>query len=92
MAATAQQQTTLELIKPYQHHAKDVGSSEVQVAMLTARINELTEHMKSNPKDFSTRRGLMKMVGQRRRHQNYLKQKLSQEQYKALLAGLNLRK
>lgn len=73
-------------------HEKDTGSSEAQVALLTYRINHLTEHMKENPKDFATRRGLTTLVGQRRRHQSYLKQRMSPEEYKDFIQKLDLRK
>jgi len=80
------------IIKKHQRHQKDTGSAEVQIAMLTQRINDLTEHLKSNSKDFSTRRGLMKLVGQRRRLQNYYKTQATPEDYKKLLTQLKLRK
>ena len=69
----------------------DTGSPEVQVAILTNRINELNEHLKANPKDFHSRRGLLKMVGQRRNMLAYLKEK-DIERYRSLIARLNLRK
>ena len=70
---------------------KDTGNTRVQVAILTHRINELTEHMKSNPKDHHTRRGLMKMVGKRRRLLNYLESKDIMA-YRQLIKDLKLRK
>ena len=69
----------------------DTGSPEVQVAILTARINELTEHFKANPKDHHSRRGLLKMVGQRRGLLAYLK-KVDIERYRSLIERLGLRK
>ena len=69
----------------------DTGSPEVQVAILTARINELTDHFKANPKDHHSRRGLLKMVGQRRGLLAYLK-KVDIERYRALIEKLGLRK
>lgn len=70
---------------------KDTGSPEVQVALLTARINELGEHFKANPHDHHSRRGLLKMVGRRRNLLAYL-QKKDVERYRALIAKLGLRK
>ena len=69
----------------------DTGSPEVQIAVLTARIQELTEHLQSNPKDHHSRRGLLKMVGQRRGLLAYLK-KTDIEGYRALIAKLGIRK
>ena len=69
----------------------DTGSPEVQIAILTARINDLTEHFKSNPKDHHSRRGLLKMVGQRRGLLAYLK-KTDIERYRSLIERLGLRK
>lgn len=80
-----------QLIKEYATHPGDTGSSEVQIAVLTKRINTLTEHMKVNKKDFSTRRGLLIMVGRRNRLLAYLRNK-NMESYKALIAKLGLRK
>ena len=62
-----------KIIEQYKIHEKDTGSSEVQIALLTERINHLTEHFKVHKKDFHSRRGLLKLVGQRRRLLNYLK-------------------
>ena len=76
-----------EIIKEYGRKAGDTGSPEVQIAILTARITELTEHMKKNPKDYHSNRGLLKMVGQRR----YLK-KTDLEKYRALIEKLGIRK
>lgn len=63
------------IIKDVAKHDKDTGSSEVQVALLTERIEELANHLKKNPKDYHSRRGLLKMVADRRTHQNFLKKK-----------------
>ena len=79
------------IIKEHQLSEKDTGSPEVQVALLTERINYLTEHFKTHPKDHHSRRGLLKMVGQRRRLLNYL-QKTEHERYRALIKKLGLRK
>lgn len=62
-----------EIIVTYRRHEGDTGSPEVQIAILTERINQLTEHLKTHSKDFHSRRGLLQMVGQRRRLLNYLK-------------------
>ena len=79
------------IIKEYGRTEGDTGSPEVQIAILTARINELTEHFKANPKDHHSRRGLLKMVGQRRNLLAYLKEK-DLERYRTLIARLGLRK
>ncbi len=79
------------LVKEYGRTEGDTGSPEVQVAILTARINELTEHLKNNNKDHHSRRGLLKMVGQRRGLLAYLK-KNDIERYRALIEKLGLRK
>ena len=81
----------LEIIEKYKRHEGDTGSPEVQVALLTERINHLNEHLASHKKDFHSRRGLLLMVGQRRNMLNYLKSK-DIERYRALIAELNLRK
>ena len=80
-----------QIIAEYATHEGDTGSPEVQVAILTARINELNEHLKKNPKDFHSRKGLLMMVGQRRNMLAYLKSK-DIERYRSLIARLNLRK
>ena len=80
-----------QIMEEYATHEGDTGSPEVQVAILTYRINELNEHLKANPKDFHSRRGLLKMVGQRRNMLAYLKSK-DIERYRNLIARLNLRK
>ncbi|MFI3173230.1 MAG: 30S ribosomal protein S15 [Eubacteriales bacterium] len=79
------------VIAEYARTEGDTGSPEVQVAILTARINELTDHFKANPKDHHSRRGLLKMVGQRRGLLAYLKKK-DIERYRTLIARLGLRK
>ncbi len=80
-----------ELIKTYGRTPEDTGSPEVQVAILTTRIQELTEHLKVNKKDHHSRRGLLKMVGQRRNLLEYLKKK-DLEAYRTLIEKLGLRK
>ena len=80
-----------EIIKAYATHEGDTGSPEVQVAVLTTRINELTEHLKVHKKDNHSRRGLLKMVGQRRSMLAYL-QKKDINRYRALIAKLGIRK
>ncbi|MGN0334037.1 MAG: 30S ribosomal protein S15 [Lachnospiraceae bacterium] len=79
------------IIAEYGLKEGDTGSPEVQVAILTARIQELTEHLKANPKDHHSRRGLLKMVGQRRGMLAYLK-KVDIERYRSLIERLGLRK
>ncbi|MDE5597444.1 MAG: 30S ribosomal protein S15 [Lachnospiraceae bacterium] len=79
------------IIKEYARTEGDTGSPEVQVAILTARIQELTDHLKENPKDHHSRRGLLKMVGQRRGLLSYLKDK-DIERYRTLIERLGLRK
>ena len=79
------------IIEAYGRTEGDTGSPEVQVAILTARIVELTEHLKQNPKDHHSRRGLLKMVGQRRSLLGYLKKK-DINRYRALIERLGLRK
>lgn len=78
------------IIREYGRSANDTGSPEVQVALLTTRINQLTEHLKEHKKDEHSRRGLIKMVGQRRRHLTYLSQK-DPERYRAIIRRLGLR-
>lgn len=80
-----------EIIEKYSRTAGDTGSPEVQVALLTARINDLNEHFKVHPKDHHSRRGLLKMVGQRRNLLAYLKSK-DIERYRTLIEQLGLRK
>ena len=80
-----------QIVADYGRSQGDTGSPEVQIAILTARINDLTEHFKSNPKDHHSRRGLLKMVGQRRGLLAYLKNK-DIERYRSLIERLGLRK
>jgi small subunit ribosomal protein S15 len=78
-------------LRQFQLHEKDTGSADVQVALLTRRIAQLTEHLKTNAKDHSSRRGLLKMVAQRRSLLDYLSRSES-DRYKKLIEKLNLRK
>jgi len=80
-----------ELIEKYRHHEKDTGSPEVQIALLTARIDHLTEHFKVHRKDHHSRRGLLKLVGRRRRLLDYLKRRDS-DRYRQLIEELGIRK
>jgi len=80
-----------EIINQYKIHEKDTGSSEVQIALLTERINHLTEHFKTHKKDYHSRRGLLKLVGQRRRLLNYLKDK-DVEKYRSIIKSLSIRR
>jgi small subunit ribosomal protein S15 len=80
-----------DLIGKHGRSASDTGSTEVQVAMLTRRINQLTEHLRVHPKDHYSRRGLLKLVGRRRRFLNYLQRK-DLEGYRALIKELGLRR
>jgi len=80
-----------KIIDEFKLHDKDTGSPEVQVALLTARINYLTEHFKVHKHDFHSRNGLLKLVGQRRKLLNYLRKK-DVNRYKELIQRLNLRK
>ena len=77
--------------KQYQLHTKDTGSSEIQIALLSRRIEDLTEHLKSHVKDHSSRYGLIKMVSARRRLLNYLKKK-DEKRYQELIKRLKLRR
>ena len=79
-----------ELIATYRTHASDTGSPEVQIALLTRRIEHLTDHFKSHAKDHHSRQGLLKMVGKRRRLLQYLRQK-DTERYQQIIARLGLR-
>ncbi len=81
----------LEIIGKFERHEGDTGSPEVQVALLTERINQLNEHLQTHKKDHHSRRGLLLMVGQRRNMLNYLRSK-DIERYRALIAELGLRK
>jgi small subunit ribosomal protein S15 len=80
-----------QVVKQYQRSGRDTGSPEVQIALLTERINELTEHFKTHVKDFHSRRGLLKLVSQRRKLLDYLKRK-DADKYRALIERLSLRK
>lgn len=80
-----------EIIQEFQTHPGDVGSSEVQIALLTQRILELTEHLRQNKHDYHTRRGLLVLVGRRRRLQRYLA-KQSPEKYRSVVSRLGLRR
>ncbi|MCL2178623.1 MAG: 30S ribosomal protein S15 [Proteobacteria bacterium] len=89
MAMNAEQK--VEIVVRYRTHEKDTGSPEVQVALLSRRISYLTEHFKTHKKDHHSRRGLLKLVGQRRRLLDYLKKK-DLERYKKLIDSLGIRK
>lgn len=80
-----------EIIQKYARHEGDTGSPEVQIAVLTKRINDLTDHLRTNKKDHHSRRGLLKMVGHRRNLLGYL-QKKDIERYRSIVARLGLRK
>lgn len=80
-----------QIIQDYKTHESDTGSPEVQVAILTQRINELTEHLREHKKDHHSRRGLLKMVGQRRRLLNYLRDN-EIERYRGVVERLGLRR
>lgn len=80
-----------KIIKKYAKHDGDTGSARVQAAILTARINELTGHLKTHKKDNHSRMGLMKLVGKRRSHLQYLKSK-NKEEYEELVTKLKIRK
>jgi small subunit ribosomal protein S15 len=82
--------TKAELIGKYGRSGEDTGSAEVQIALLTARINELTEHLRTHTKDHHSRRGLLKMVGKRRRLLRYLESS-DLERYRSLVGELGLR-
>ena len=84
-------QTKQEIIESFAQHKNDTGSPEVQVALLTFKIQRLTEHLEENKKDNHSRRGLLKMIAKRRRILNYL-QNLDEERYKKLIKRLNLKK
>ncbi len=86
----AVQRSNAEIIAEYARAEGDTGSPEVQIALLSRRISDLTEHLKMHKKDHHTRRGLLKLVGQRRRLLNYLK-KTDIERYRALVAKLGIR-
>jgi small subunit ribosomal protein S15 len=80
-----------QIVKDFKRHDSDTGSSQVQIALLTKRINELTEHFKVHKKDNHSRRGLLKMVSQRRKHLDYLK-RTNIDQYHEMVERLGLRR
>lgn len=84
------QERKQEILSANQTHETDTGSSEVQIAMLTERINKLSEHLKINKKDHSSRRGLLQMIGRRKRLLNFL-QSQDTQRYQALIARLGIR-
>jgi small subunit ribosomal protein S15 len=84
------QQRKQELISEYQIHETDTGSADVQVAMLTERIQRLSEHLRSNKKDHASRHGLLKMIGMRKRLLAYI-QKQDKDRYRALITRLGIR-
>lgn len=83
--------TSAEIVAEHQSHATDSGSTEVQIALLTERIKQLTDHLRAHRKDFHSQRGLLMLVGQRRRLLRYLNRR-DTARYKALIAKLGLRK
>jgi small subunit ribosomal protein S15 len=88
---TLTKEDKLEIFKKHGRSETDTGSAQVQIAMLTRRINELTEHLREHPKDHYSRRGLLKLVGRRRRFLSYL-QRNDVEGYRALIKELGLRR
>lgn len=88
---TLTKEAKLEIVGRHGKHGSDTGSAHVQVALLTTRINELTEHLRAHPKDHHSRRGLLKLVGRRRRFLNYL-QRNDLEGYRDLIKELGLRR
>ncbi|MCC6486954.1 MAG: 30S ribosomal protein S15 [Candidatus Hydrogenedentes bacterium] len=89
--STVTKERKQEIIKTHGAHEGDTGSAEVQIALLTERINDLTEHFKAHPKAFGGRRGLLKLVGQRRNLLNYVRAN-DVERYRAIVKALGLRK
>ncbi len=89
MAVTLEQKKNI--IEKYKLHEKDTGSSDVQVAVMTERIQQLTEHLRIHPKDHNSRRGLLKLVAKRRKLLDYL-MRTAENRYKKLIEQLNLRK
>ncbi|MCD6167383.1 30S ribosomal protein S15 [candidate division KSB1 bacterium] len=89
MSLTAEKKQ--EIISKYGANSRDTGAVEVRIALLTERINQLTDHLRTHPKDHHSRRGLLKMVGQRRRLLNYLIRK-DMEKYRALIKKLGIRR
>ncbi len=87
----AKKQVKTDLIEKYKAHKEDTGSTEVQIAVMTKKVSDLTKHLKEHKKDFDSRRGLLMMVGKRRRLLNYLK-KTDEAKYQQLIADLGLRK
>ncbi len=85
------QERKQEIITEHQVHETDTGSADIQIAMLTDRINALSQHLQKNKKDYSSRRGLLKMIGQRKRLLAYLV-KQDSERYKALIKKLGIRR
>ena len=88
---TLTKEAKLEIVKKFGRDESDTGSTEVQIALLTQRINELTEHLRTHKHDFYSRRGLLKLVGRRRRFLNYL-QKHDLEGYRTLIKELGIRR
>ncbi len=88
---TLTKEDKLEIFKKHGRSETDTGSAQVQIAMLTRRINELTEHLRQHPKDHYSRRGLLKLVGRRRRLLDYL-QRTNLESYRGLIKELGLRR
>lgn len=87
---TLTQERKQEIIDSYQVHETDTGSADVQIAMLTERINRLSSHLQGNKKDHASRRGLLRMIGRRKRLLNYLRQE-NPERYQALIQRLGIR-
>ncbi|MGA7953984.1 MAG: 30S ribosomal protein S15 [Gloeobacterales cyanobacterium] len=85
------QEKKQELIEGFKTHSTDTGSPEVQVAMLTERINQLTQHLRSNPKDFASRRGLLKIISQRKQLLGYVA-KMDTSRYQKIVERLGLRR
>ncbi len=86
-----EKQQKTQIISEFAHHEKDTGSTEVQVAVLTTRIHQLTDHMADNRHDYHTKRGLLRLVGRRRRLLSYLRNE-DADRYQKLIAKLGLRK
>ena len=91
MTMSIEKEKTVDLIKSYGSNEKDSGSADVQIAILTERIKNLTEHLKTHKKDFGSRRGLLSMVGQRRNLLQYIKKK-NDARYQGLIKKLGLRR
>ncbi len=89
MALTKAQ--TEEIVDDFRMHENDTGSPEVQIALLTRRIKDLTNHLKAHPKDYHSTRGMLKLIGQRRRLLDYLKRK-EVERYRTVIQNLGIRK